>query len=92
MSQEIITKIQVSNLPQEFLLWLERVKIIGYQYEVLIDHGYVTHINVYEADNGDWSDVQFGKIMGSGLLAIKQKVFKPVILNGNFLENYDAKK
>lgn len=77
------TQIRAKDKPKEFDEWLLKLKETGYNYEVVISKGYITHIYVNSVDDGDW-DLDYARIKGSRYATLKQQIFKPVLYNGKF--------
>lgn len=83
-----IKHIRVDSLPEGFREWVDKLVEKGYEYEIIVRDGCISHIYVNEPDNGSWSDIRYGKVKGNSTVAFKQKVYVPVILNGLFVEDY----
>ncbi len=88
----MVQKLSGKFVHPEFRLWLQRVVEIGCSYEVVIEDGQISRVYVRESDDGDWSNIDHGRIIGSKMLSFKQRVFMPRLLNGNFIEDYNDKK
>ena len=85
-----MNKIQINNMPDSFIDWIESLIKFGYGCEIVINDGEVNHVVVKMEDNGDWSDVKFGKVILSEGVRFKQRIFKPAIVNNKFIENIDV--
>lgn len=85
-----IQKLDVRDLPDEFLTWLKTIKEERKNFNVVINEYKITHLYVNEVDDHNWSDIQFGRILGGQKMAIKQYVYKPRIVNNNFVKNYNG--
>jgi len=84
-----VKKISVTNIPEEFLTWLKDQKKLG-QVEISISKGVINHLYVRVSDDGNWDDVQFGRIICSEDMSMKEFVRHPRLVNGTFIENYNV--
>jgi hypothetical protein len=84
-------KIRANKRPKEFDEWIAILKDNGYNYEIVIDRGYISHIYVNSVDDGEW-DLDFGRIKGSRYAVLKQEIFKPVLYNGKFKKDISEAK
>jgi hypothetical protein len=73
------------------MLWLKRVIEIGCSYEIVVEDGEIARVYVREGDDGDWSNITHGRIIGTKVLSFKQRVFMPRLVNGKFISDYNAK-
>lgn len=84
--------IEASKKPREFDEWLFSIETNCWMFEVVINEGYIMKVLVHQPDNGDWSDVEYGRVEGSNGLRYKQKVFQPAILGDKFIVNHNGKR
>ncbi len=84
--------IKVTRVPQELLDWLQTQLDKGSLIKVKINRRYVMSVEVTEPDNGDWSAIEFGNITSSNGLWFKQNVYRPAMVNNNFVFNYNGKR
>ena len=84
-------KLSAKYVHPDFRIWLERVIEVGCNYEVVIEGGEISRVYVREPDDGDWGNIDHGRIIGSKMLKFKQRVFMPRLINGNFIEDYNEK-
>lgn len=84
--------ILAAQKPAEFEQWLKSLEENNCAWEAIINEGYIMRVNVDVPDNGDWSDLEYGRVQGSGGLRFKQKVFQPAMLGNKFTVNYDGKR
>jgi hypothetical protein len=73
MRTDEVQRITASDQPPAFTAWLKQLIGSGLRYEIIINDGLVTCVYVDEPDNGDLSDVKFGRVVGCGTDAFKQK-------------------
>lgn len=81
-------KLRVSDNNREFLKWLMQLKAMGFTYEVVIENGDIQRVYVREDDNGDWSNITYGRIYGSAHVSYKQRVFQPRIVEDKLIIDY----
>ena len=81
-------KLRVSDNNREFLKWLMQLKAMGFTYEVVIENGDIQRVYVREDDNGDWSNITYGRIYGSADVSYKQRVFQPRIVEDKLIIDY----
>lgn len=91
MDRNNIEKLRANKRPKEFNDWIDSLRREGYKATVVIVKGLINHVEVEEADNGNWDEIMFGRITLSDKVAIKQRVYKPILYNGIFIKNYDGK-
>lgn len=91
MDRNNIEKIRANKRPEKFNDWIDSLRREGYKATVVIVKGFINHVEVEEADNGNWDEIMFGRITLSDKIAIKQRVYKPILYNGIFIKNYDGK-
>lgn len=89
---DFVQRLEVEKLPPAFYAWYKVIQDSGWQYEFVIDGGIIVRVYVSVADDGDWRDIRYGRITGAANVAFKQRVYKPAIVNGNFIENYDVQQ
>jgi hypothetical protein len=88
-----VQNIKVNNQPVELKDWLKHIIDTDCRYEIAVHAGDITFIVVDEPhDGGDFSDLEFGRVVGTKTNAYKQKIYKPALVNGVFVKNYDVKK
>jgi len=88
----MVELISVKKRNKEFDDFLERLIQTGCSYEAVIENGNVTKLYVRIPDNGDWSDMRYGRILGSKVVSYKQTIYIPRIVDGKFIYNYNGKK
>lgn len=81
-------KLRVSDNNREFLKWLRQLKEFGFTYEVVIENGDIQRVYVREDDNGDWSNITYGRIYGSAHVSYKQRVFHPRVVKDKLIIDY----
>lgn len=93
MNNEIykIQQIPVTNIPNDFFIWLDSIRKKGYGYEVHILKGILDRVEVYRPDDGDWSSIEFGRIRGNQFTASTTTIYKPALINGIFIEDVSVK-
>jgi hypothetical protein len=85
----VVVKLRVSDDNLEFKKWLEQLKGFGFTYEVVIESGDIQRVYVREDDNGDWSNIIYGRIYGSKHTSFKQRVFQPRVVNNKLIIDYN---
>jgi hypothetical protein len=83
-----VIKLRVSDNNLEFMKWLEQLKALGFTYEVVIESGDIQRVYVREDDNGDWSNISYGRIYGSAHVSFKQRVFHPRVVRNKLIIDY----
>lgn len=87
-----VERISIDSPPPGFLKWVQGVCDNGLRYEIVIESGFVSHVYVSEVDNGDWQSLKgekFLRLLGSSEMKLRQRVYRPRIVHGKFIENYD---
>ena len=84
----MVEKLMASQRNDDFLLWLEQLKEVGFSYEIIIENGAIQRIYVREDDDGNWGGILFGRIFGSAHLSFKQRVYQPRIVNNKLIIDY----
>jgi hypothetical protein len=84
--------ITVAEKNKDLLTFLKRLIETGCSYEVAIEDGKITNIYVRIPDNGDWSEVRYGRILGSKVVSYIQTTYRPRIVDGNFIYNHNENK
>jgi len=87
----MVELISVKKRNKEFDDFLERLIQTGCSYEAVIENGNVTKLYVRIPDNGNWSDIRYGRILGSKVVSYKQTIYIPRIVDGKFIYNYNGK-
>lgn len=88
----MVRLITVVEKNEDFEKFLEQLRETGCNYEVIIEDGKVTKLYVRIPDNGDWSDMKYGRILGSKVVCYKQTIYIPRVVDGKFIYNYNGKK
>lgn len=88
----MIQKLSAKVVHPEFKLWLKRVVETGCSYEVVIEDGEIVRVYVRESDDGNWSNIGHGRVVGTKVLSFKQRVFMPRIIDGKFIADYNGNK
>ena len=83
-----MVKLRVVDNNKDFCKWLEQLKALGYTYEIVIESGNIQRVYVREDDNGDWSDIIYGRIYGSTHVSFKQRVFHPRMVKNKLIIDY----
>jgi hypothetical protein len=78
-------KIHVENVPESFKEWIESLREIGYSIDIIINSSLIERVNVRIPDNGDWSDIEFGKIVMNSYVSHKEKVYKPYLMKNELV-------
>ena len=86
----MVEYISVQDRPREFMVWLKRLELAGFSYEIVVEDYLIKRIIVREPDNGFWKDVCYGRILGSEMISYKQKIYIPRMVDGNFVYNYNG--
>lgn len=84
----MIEKIMASKKCDEFVLWLNQLKEVGFSYEIVIENGAIQRVYVREDDDGNWGNILFGRVFGSAHLSFKQRVYQPRIVNDKLIIDY----
>jgi hypothetical protein len=84
--------ITVDNVHPELRTFLERLRLTGCTYELVIENGNIDKIHIKMPDDGNWKDIRYGRIIGSKMVAYKQKVVLPRIIDGKFIYDYNEEK
>lgn len=92
-----VTYLTTDRPNHEFNLWLSQVREMGWSCEIVVEGNRIDKIHVKmpaekDNSNGDWRDVEYGRIILSKVVSYKQKVFLPRIVDGKFIYNYSEKK
>lgn len=83
---------KASHPHEDFLLWLAQLRELGWTYEIVVEDGYIDKVHLRMPDDGDWSNVRFGRIIGSKVVCYKQMVYLPRLIEGKFIYNCDVQK
>lgn len=75
----------------EFRLFLERLKETNASYEVVVEDNNITKVYARFVDTGNWKHVQFGRLIGSKMLSYIEVVYKPRVVDGKFIYNFNEK-
>jgi len=86
----MVEKISVRNKPKEFIDWLERLKLAGFSYELIIEYYYIERVYVKESDDGNWKNISHGRVIGSSGMGYKQTTYMPRMVDGKFIYNYNG--
>ena len=86
----MVTKLSAKVVHPAFKLWLERAVAVGCSYEVVIEDGQITRVYIREGDDGDWSNIGHGRVIGTKMLSFKQRVFLPRMVDGKFIADYNG--
>ena len=92
MTQTKVEEFNIALAPKEFLKWIQELCDNGLRYEMVISNHIVSHIYVSEIDDGQWQDLHDEKafrLIGSSEMKIRQKVYRPRIVNGKFIRNFN---
>ena len=88
----MVRLITVVEKNKDFEKFLEQLRETGCNYEVIIEDGEITKLYVRIPDNGDWSDIRYGRILGSKMVCYKQKIYIPRVGDGKIIDNYNGEK
>jgi len=83
-----VVKLRVTDENKEFRKWLSQLKELGFTYEIVIESGNIQRVYVREDDNGDWSNIVYGRIYGSTHVSFKQRVFHPRVVKNKLIIDY----
>lgn len=87
----MVRKLSVAQPGKDFQTWLDRVIAVGCSYEIVIEKGEISRVYVKEGDDGDWSNIEHGRVFGTKVLSFKQRVFMPRLVDGKFIADYNGK-
>lgn len=88
----MVRLITVKEKNKDFDEFLRQLREGGCSYEAVIADGKITRLYVRIPQRGDWSNVQFGRILGSKMVSYVEVVYLPRIVNGKFIYNYNEQK
>ena len=77
-------KLLVRKDNPDFLKWIKSLEEKKLNFEIVIEKGLVNLVYVVEPDNGDWSNLLFGRVIYSAGTTVRQKIYKPVLIDGKF--------
>jgi hypothetical protein len=88
----MVRLITVIEKNKEFEEFLTRLRETNCSYEIVIEDGKVSKLYVRIPDNGDWSDLRYGRIFGSKMVSYKQTIYLPRVVDGKFIFDYNEQK
>ena len=88
----MVRLITVKEKNKDFEAFLAQLRESGCSYEAVIVDGKITRLYVRIPDNGDWSDISYGRILGSKMLSYIEAVYLPRVVDGKFIYNYNEQK
>jgi len=75
----------------EFRRFLEQLKESGFSYDAVIENGNVIKVYARMVDDGDWKHVKYGRLVGTKVVSYIEVVYKPRVVDGKFIYNYNGK-
>jgi len=88
----MVRPITVVEKNKDFEKFLAQLRETGCSYEVVIEDGKVSKLYVRVPDNGNWSDIRYGRILGSKVVSYKQTIYIPRVVDGKFIYNYNGEE
>ena len=83
--------IRVDEGNKEFLTFLEQLKESGFSYDAVIENGNVIKVYARMVDDGNWKQIKYGRLVGSKVVSYIEVVYKPRVVDGKFIYNYNGK-
>ena len=87
-----VEEFNIALAPKEFLQWIQELCDNGLRYEIVVSSHRVSHVYVSEVDDGHWEELHDEKsfrLIGSSEMKVRQKVYRPRIVNGKFIRNFN---
>lgn len=75
----------------EFRRFLEQLKESGFSYDAVIENSNVIKVYARMVDDGNWKRVKYGRLVGTKVVSYIEVVYKPRIVDGKFIYNYNGK-
>ncbi len=88
----MVRPITVVEKNKDFEKFLAQLRETGCSYEVVIEDGKISKLYVRVPDNGNWSDIRYGRILGSKVVSYKQTIYIPRVVDGKFIYNYNGEE
>ena len=88
----MVRPITVVEKNKDFEKFLAQLRETGCSYEVVIEDGKVSKLYVRVPDNGNWSGIRYGRILGSKVVSYKQTIYIPRVVDGKFIYNYNGEE
>jgi len=81
--------IAASEKNADLNIFLQQLKDTNCSYELGIEYGKITNLYVRVPDDGNWGKVWFGRIFGSKVISYIQTTYRPRIVDGKFIYDYN---
>lgn len=90
LAMKKIEEFNIAHAPAEFLQWIQELCDNGFRYEIVVTDHRVSHVYVSEVDDGKWEELHDEKsfrLIGSSEMKIRQRVYRPRLVDGKFIRN-----
>ena len=94
-TKPIVAKFSIGDPPDGFLKWVQSLCDNELRFEIVVTDYKVSHVYVSEEDDGNWvalKDEKSFSIVGSSELIVRRMVYKPRVVNGKFIANFNEEK